>query len=52
MRVVTIIPALDEEGAIGGVIRAVPRALVEEVIVVDNGSRDQISDNNICCTRF
>src|SRR5215467_6424478 len=41
MRVVTIIPALDEEGAIGGVIRAVPRALVEEVIVVDNGSRDQ-----------
>src|SRR5215831_9262962 len=40
MRIVTIIPALDEEGAIGGVVQAVPRELVHEVIVVDNGSRD------------
>jgi len=35
-----IIPALDEEAAIGGVVRAVSRELVHEVIVVDNGSRD------------
>jgi len=40
MRIVTIIPALDEEAAIGGVVRAVPDELVQEVIVVDNGSRD------------
>jgi glycosyltransferase involved in cell wall biosynthesis len=41
MRIVTIIPALDEEAAIGGVVQAVPRALVHEVIVVDNGSQDE-----------
>lgn len=41
MRIVLIIPALDEEGAIGGVVRAVSRALVHDVIVVDNGSRDR-----------
>ena len=40
MHIVTIIPALDEAGAIGGVVRAISRELVQEVIVVDNGSRD------------
>jgi glycosyltransferase involved in cell wall biosynthesis len=40
MRIATIIPALDEEAAIGGVVRAISRQLVSEVIVVDNGSRD------------
>jgi glycosyltransferase involved in cell wall biosynthesis len=40
MRIVTIIPALDEEHAIGGVVQAIPRDLIAEVIVVDNGSRD------------
>lgn len=40
MRIVTIIPALDEEHAIGRVVQAIPRDLIEEVIVVDNGSRD------------
>jgi len=40
MRIVMIIPALDEAGAIGGVVQAVPRALVQDVIVVDNGSQD------------
>jgi glycosyltransferase involved in cell wall biosynthesis len=40
MRIVTIIPTLDEEAAIDGVVRAVSRELVHEVIVVDNGSRD------------
>ena len=40
MRIVTIIPALDEEAAIGGVVRTISRALVQEVIVVDNGSHD------------
>ena len=40
MRMVTIIPALEEEAAIGSVVRAISRALVHEVMVVDNGSRD------------
>ncbi len=40
MRVSVIIPALDEEEAIGVVVRSVPPHLVEEVIVVDNGSVD------------
>jgi len=40
MRIVTIIPALDEEAAIGGVVRTISRKLVQEVIVVDNGSHD------------
>ena len=40
MRVAAIIPALDEEESIAGVVRAIPSGLVSEVIVVDNGSRD------------
>ena len=40
MHIAVIIPALDEEAAIGGVVRAVPRDLVREVVVVDNGSLD------------
>ena len=35
-----MIPALNEEASIGDVVRAVPRELVDEVIVVDNGSTD------------
>ena len=35
-----VIPALDEEGSIGPVLDAIPRQLVQEVIVVDGGSRD------------
>lgn len=44
VRVDVIIPALDEEAAIGGVVRAVPRPLVREVLVVDNGSRDRTAE--------
>lgn len=39
-RVVAIIPALNEEGAIAAVVRSLPRELVTKVIVVDNGSDD------------
>lgn len=35
-----IIPALNEEGSIGKVLKDIPGGLVEEVIVVDNGSAD------------
>jgi glycosyltransferase involved in cell wall biosynthesis len=41
MRVSVVIPALDEEEAIGAVVRAIPAHLVSEVIVVDNGSSDR-----------
>lgn len=39
-RVAVIIPALDEAGNIGAVVAAIDRTLVDRVIVVDNGSRD------------
>jgi glycosyltransferase involved in cell wall biosynthesis len=39
-RVAVIIPTLDEEQAIGDVIRAIPRPPMDRVIVADGGSRD------------
>lgn len=39
-RVVAVVPALDEEGAIGDVVRGLA-AYVDTVVVVDNGSLDQ-----------
>jgi len=39
-RIAAIIPVLDEQGAIGQVVGQVPRAWVDETIVVDGGSRD------------
>jgi glycosyltransferase involved in cell wall biosynthesis len=40
-RVALVIPALNEVEAIGDVVRSIPREVVDEVIVVDNGSTDQ-----------
>lgn len=40
-RVSVVIPALNEEDPIAGVVRAVPRDIADEVIVVDNGSTDR-----------
>ena len=40
-KVVIVIPALNEERAIGHVLDDIPRHLVSEVIVVDNGSTDR-----------
>ena len=40
-RIAAIIPVLDEEGAIGQVVAAIPRDWVDEVVVVDGGSRDR-----------
>jgi len=42
--VVAVIPALDEEGSIGQVVASVPRDVVSEVIVVDNGSTDRTAE--------
>ena len=40
-RVALVVPALDEAPVIGSVVRAVPPGVVDEVLVVDNGSSDQ-----------
>lgn len=40
-RVAVVIPALNEEAVIGDVVCKVPREIVDEVIVVDNGSSDE-----------
>lgn len=39
-----IIAALNEEDAIAGVINAVPRNVADEIVVVDNGSRDRTAE--------
>ncbi|MCI4669363.1 MAG: glycosyltransferase family 2 protein [Bacteroidia bacterium] len=39
-KVDVIIPAFNEEGSIGKVIRDIPAGLVREVVVVNNGSKD------------
>ncbi|MGI0037951.1 MAG: glycosyltransferase family 2 protein, partial [Nitrososphaera sp.] len=44
MRIAVVIPALDEEAAIGVVVREVSRDLVGEIIVVDNGSTDRTAE--------
>ena len=40
MNVVLVIPTLNEEQSIGGVVARIPRDLVSRVIVADGGSRD------------
>lgn len=44
MRNVVIIPALDEEKSIPKVLAEIPRELIAEVFVVDNGSRDRTAE--------
>lgn len=39
-----VIPALDEERAIGGVLEALDRTLVDQILVGDNGSRDRTAE--------
>jgi len=41
IKIVVVIPTLNEEKAIGEVVGAVPMNLVDKVIVVDNGSTDE-----------
>lgn len=44
MPVALIIPALDEEDAIGPMLAAIDRRLIRDVIVGDNGSRDATAE--------
>jgi glycosyltransferase involved in cell wall biosynthesis len=39
-RVALVIPVIDEGATIAGVVRAVPRDVIDEIIAVDGGSRD------------
>ena len=39
-----VIPALNEEGPISEVVRAIPRDFANEIIVVDNGSTDRTAE--------
>lgn len=41
MRVSVVIPALNEEEPIGDVVRAIPREIASEIVIVDNGSTDR-----------
>ncbi len=41
MKISVIIPAFNEEQAIGEVVRAVPKDRIHDIIVVDNGSSDE-----------
>jgi glycosyltransferase involved in cell wall biosynthesis len=43
-RVSVIIPALNEQDSIGLVIRDIPKHIVSEIIVVDNGSNDRTAE--------
>lgn len=43
-RAALIVPALDEEAAIGVTLGRVPRGLYREIIVADNGSRDRTAE--------
>lgn len=43
-KIAVIIPALDEEQAIGQVLNELPSSLATQVIVVDNGSRDATAE--------
>ena len=43
MNIVVIIPAFNEENAVGKVVAEIPKHLVDEVIVVNNNSTDQTS---------
>src|SRR5690349_16406871 len=44
MKAVLIVPALNEAAVVGELVRRVPRNVVDEVIVVDNGSTDATAE--------
>ncbi len=45
MSVVVIIPALNEEAAMGRVVAGIPCGVIDEIVVVDNGSTDGTAVN-------
>jgi glycosyltransferase involved in cell wall biosynthesis len=43
-RVAVVIPAVDEEAALPSVLAEIPRDLITEIVVVDNGSKDRTAE--------
>ncbi|PCJ89418.1 MAG: UDP-glucose--dolichyl-phosphate glucosyltransferase [Flavobacteriales bacterium] len=43
--VVVLIPAFNEENAVGNVIRDIPKELISEIVVINNNSNDATSEN-------
>jgi len=44
MKTAVIIPAFNEQDSIGKVIKAIPKAIVSEIIVVNNNSTDSTAE--------
>ena len=44
MQISVVIPALNEEAPIAGVVRGISRDWVNEVLVIDNGSSDRTAN--------
>jgi dolichol-phosphate mannosyltransferase len=42
--VIALVPVFNEEGKIGEVVRRMPRTIVDEVLVIDDGSTDRSAD--------
>jgi glycosyltransferase involved in cell wall biosynthesis len=43
-RIAVLIPALNEEASLPSVLADLPREVVEEIVVIDNGSSDRTAD--------
>jgi glycosyltransferase involved in cell wall biosynthesis len=44
LKIVAIIPAFDEEKSVGKVVQAIPQPPVDEIVVVNNNSRDRTAE--------
>lgn len=55
-KIILLVPAYNEEGKIGEVIRKVPKNLIDETVVVDDGSKDntakEIIENGASIIQF
>ena len=45
--VAVVIPAFNEEGRVGRVVEAIPREIVDDIIVVDDHSTDATAEESV-----